>query len=80
MEFYQPKENTSAAANTPTSVEFGDRLDSGDAVKVLGIVNPSTAGDGTVDEMVSCDSYYNLVLGASTLTAGLASALITFIL
>jgi hypothetical protein len=63
-------------------VEFGDRLNDGDDVQVVGIKNPSVAGDGTIDVMVKCDATHSLILGAQMLSysIGVASALAAIIM
>lgn len=68
-----PKEDSTVSSGTPTALEFGDRLDNGDSVQVVGIVNPSSSSDSIINEMILCDDAYTLVLGANAvLSAGVA--------
>ena len=72
MEFWMPKEDSTVTSG-PTALEFGDRLDNGDSVQVVGIVNPSSSSDSIINEMILCDDAYTLVLGANAvLSAGVA--------
>ena len=50
-----PKEDSTVSSGTPTALEFGDRLDNGDSVQVVGIVNPSSSSDSIINEMILCD-------------------------
>ena len=63
MEFYMPG---TALASAGTTTEFGDRLEDGDLVTVMGIPNPASGGTPPLDvnELTLCDAPIRLILGA----------------